>query len=115
MFVVRGSRRKLLLLLGLRGWKAVVAFCFVVVVGSATATGGSFSAYLTNPAVYNIGGAAATVIRVDVDGIGRTVFCTATTFHAPVLVDDSGLAILNNKHTVWTDQFTGAATYTFFN
>lgn len=65
------------------------------------------------PAVDDIGGAAAAVVGIDVDGRGRAVFGAGPAFHAGVRVDDFGLAFPDSEDAVRADQFAVAAADAF--
>ncbi len=81
---------------------------------SATAARWGLAAKSGDPAVDDIGSAAAAVVGVDVDGRSRAVFRTGAAFHAGVAVDDFGLAVLYPEYAVRADQLAVAATDAFF-
>lgn len=80
---------------------------------SAAASGGRFAEKPGNPVVNNVGCAAAAVIRIDVDGIHRTVLGAGAAFHAAIPVDDSGFSVLNLENAVGADLFAVAAADAF--
>ncbi len=75
---------------------------------------GSLAANFGDPAVDDIGGAAAAVVGIDVDGRGRAVFRAGPAFHAGVAVEDFRLPLADPEDAVRADQLAVAAADAFF-
>ena len=80
---------------------------------SAAASGRSCTAKPGDPAANDIGGAAAAVIWIYIDGVRRAVFGAGAALHAGVRIDKQGHFAFNLEDTVGTDQFAVTATDAF--
>ena len=77
----------------------------------STATfSGRFTAKSGNPAVNDIGGTAAPIIRIDIDSINWAILRAGATLHAPIYINDLSFTISNQENAVGADLFTVAAT-----
>ena len=80
---------------------------------SAAASGWSLPSKSGDPAVNDIGCAAAAIIRINIDGVCRAVFGAGAALHAGICIDEQGFFAFNPEDTVGADQFAVTATDAF--